>query len=121
MGVMSMSARKLGTLLRMRREELELTQEELADGICSVPTLSRIENGERMPTKNHFETLVERLGLSSLMLDCFIDENTLRINELKYQTQLCYINREYDRARECPKPPLCKGRWLAVRPDGGVA
>ncbi len=116
-----MSARKLGTLLRMRREELELTQEELADGICSVPTLSRIENGERMPTKNHFETLVERLGLSSLMLDCFIDENTLRINELKYQTQLCYINREYDRARERPKPPLCKGRWLAVRPDGGVA
>ncbi len=95
-----MSTRKLGTLLRMRREELALTQEELADGICSVPTLSRIENGERMPTKNHFEALVERLGLSSLMLDCFIDENTLRINELKYQIQLSYRNREYAQARE---------------------
>ena len=51
-----------GALIRQRREELGYTQEELADGICSVPTLSRIENGERLPTKEHSEMLFSRLG-----------------------------------------------------------
>ena len=48
-----------GALIRQRREELGYTQEELADGICSVPTLSRIENGERLPTKEHSEMLLQ--------------------------------------------------------------
>jgi len=54
-----MSVFQLGPILKARREELGLSQEDLADGICSVPTLSRIENGERMPTKNHFEMLMQ--------------------------------------------------------------
>ena len=51
---------QFGYIIRNRREELGYTQEDLADGICSVPTLSRIENGERMPTKEHFEMLDKR-------------------------------------------------------------
>ena len=57
-----MAVFQLGPIIRNRRTELGLSQEDLADGICSVPTLSRIENGERMPTKNHFEMLMQRLG-----------------------------------------------------------
>ena len=53
---------KFGYIIRQRREELGYTQEDLAEGICSVPTLSRIENGERLPTKDHFEMLLQRLG-----------------------------------------------------------
>ncbi|MBP3729639.1 MAG: helix-turn-helix transcriptional regulator [Lachnospiraceae bacterium] len=34
---------KVGYLIKRRREELGYTQEELADGICAVTTLSRIE------------------------------------------------------------------------------
>lgn len=46
-----MAVFQLGPIIRNRRNVLGLSQEDLADGICSVPTLSRIENGERMPTK----------------------------------------------------------------------
>ena len=64
-----MAVFQLGPIIRARREELQISQEDLADGICSVPTLSRIENGERMPTKNHFEMLMQRLGYNITSLD----------------------------------------------------
>ena len=57
-----MSYYPLGHIIKNRREELQLSQEDLADGICAVATLSRIENGERMPSKNHYEMLMQRLG-----------------------------------------------------------
>lgn len=66
-----MAVFQLGAVIKNRREELGITQEDLADGICSVPTLSRIENGERMPTKDHFEMLMQRLGYSAMSLDFF--------------------------------------------------
>lgn len=68
---------KFGYIIRQRREELGYTQEDLAEGICSVPTLSRIENGERLPTKDHFEMLLQRLGFSESILYNYVDEHTL--------------------------------------------
>ena len=66
---------KFGYIIRQRREELGYTQEDLAEGICSVPTLSRIENGERLPTKDHFEMLLQRLGFSESILYNYVDEH----------------------------------------------
>ena len=57
-----MSIYKIGYIIKQRREELHYTQEELAEGICSVTTLSRIENGERLPSKDNFEMLFQRLA-----------------------------------------------------------
>ena len=91
---------KLGFIIRKRREELCLSQEELADGICSVPTLSRIENGERLPTQNNLEMLLQRLGYSDTLLDGIVDENDYDIHELKFRIREAFIAREYDRARE---------------------
>ena len=76
---------QFGPIIKSKREELGYTQEELADGICSVPTLSRIENGDRMPTREHFEMLLQRLGYSDTMLDHFVDERHLHLHELKFQ------------------------------------
>lgn len=50
-----------GEIVRRKREELGLSQEDLAQGICSSGTLSRIENGSQIPTRNHFERLNQRL------------------------------------------------------------
>ena len=78
-----MSIYQLGHIIRLRREDLGITQEELADGICSVPTLSRIENGERMPNKAHVEMLLQRLGYSDTMSYVYVDRNELQRHELK--------------------------------------
>lgn len=87
-----MAVFQLGPIIKNRREELGLTQEDLADGICSVPTLSRIENGERMPTKDHFEMLMQRLGYSAMSLDYFTDRQDFRVYELKFKIRQDYVS-----------------------------
>lgn len=89
---------QLGSILKARREELGLSQEDLADGICSVPTLSRIENGERLPTKNHFEMLMQRLGYSAMSMDFFTDKKDFLIYELKFKTRQAFMNGDFSRA-----------------------
>lgn len=86
-----MAVFQFGPIIRNRRIELGLSQEDLADGICSVPTLSRIENGERMPTKNHFELLMQRLGYSTMSFDFFTDKQDFLIHELKFRIRQSYM------------------------------
>lgn len=94
-GGIDMAVFQLGAVIKNRREELGITQEDLADGICSVPTLSRIENGERMPTKDHFEMLMQRLGYSAASLDFFTDKQDFQIYELKFKIRQEYVSRNY--------------------------
>ena len=46
----NMSVYNIGKFIKIRRTEMGITQLQLAEGICSVATLSRIENGENPPT-----------------------------------------------------------------------
>lgn len=57
-------AQTLGDVIRELRKEKKLTQEDLADGICSSVSLSRIENGVQMPSSQTLERLLQRLGTS---------------------------------------------------------
>lgn len=96
-----MAVFQLGPILKIRREELGLSQEDLADGICSVPTLSRIENGERLPTKNHFEMLMQRLGYSGMSLDFFSDKQTFLLHEIKIETRYAFMAEDFSLAMKC--------------------
>lgn len=95
-----MSIYKIGYIIKQRREELHYTQEELAEGICSITTLSRIENGERLPSKDNFEMLFQRLGISDAILFESVDENTLYLHELKFKIRQAVINYRYAEAQE---------------------
>lgn len=53
---------RLGDIVRMTRKSLSITQEQLSESICSVETLSRIENGSQNPTRDTYELLMERMG-----------------------------------------------------------
>ncbi len=53
---------RLGDIVRMTRKSLSITQEQLCDEICSVETLSRIENGSQNPSRDVYELLMERMG-----------------------------------------------------------
>jgi predicted ATPase/transcriptional regulator with XRE-family HTH domain/Tfp pilus assembly protein PilF len=54
-----------GEWLRQRREALQLTRPELAQrATCSVPTLRKLEIGERRPSRELAESLAKALGLS---------------------------------------------------------
>ena len=79
-----MSVFSIGEVIKKRRNLLGISQEELAFGICSVPTLSRIENGERVPNKANFDALMQRMGQSGEMYDAYIGDNDLEIHEKKF-------------------------------------
>jgi len=94
-----MGVSNIGNIIKWKRTLLGLSQEDLADGICAVATLSRIENGERMPTQNHLELLLQRLGYSDVMLESYTDENDFYAHELKFKIREAYINKEIEVAR----------------------
>ena len=63
-----MSQHELGSLVRRLRKEHGLTQEQLAEGICSPVSISRIESGRQRPSKALLDALMDRLGLDGYQL-----------------------------------------------------
>lgn len=59
-----MSIHNKGALIQMARKKANLTQEQLASGICSTNTLSLIENGTLTISSSYFEALLSRTGAS---------------------------------------------------------
>ncbi len=53
----------IGNIIKQRRKELHITQEELCEGICEPVTISRIENGKQIPSTNTLKAILERLDL----------------------------------------------------------
>ena len=51
-----------GELIRIKRIEKKIRQEDLCFGICNISYLSRIENGHVIPHEEIFILLFERLG-----------------------------------------------------------
>ena len=51
----------VGQYLSTERKKVNFTQEKISDGICSVESYSRIENG-RKPTRNNYKALTEKIG-----------------------------------------------------------
>lgn len=52
---------KTGDIIRLTRLACGLTQEELSEGICSVETLSRIENGKHKIKKDTYRMLMTKM------------------------------------------------------------
>ena len=91
-----MAISQIGNIIKSRRLELGLSQEVLSEGICSVTTLSRIENGERMPTQNHLQMLLQRLGYSETMFHSYVDEDAFYAHELKFKIRQAHIENRVD-------------------------
>ena len=54
---------KIGDIIRQRREKLNLTQDELCEGLCDRRTISRIENNKSKPSVFIMENILQRLGI----------------------------------------------------------
>lgn len=65
----------LGNVIRQRRLDLGLTQEQLGEGICEQATICRFEKGTQTPTHNRVKALLQRLGLPGNRYFAFISKN----------------------------------------------
>ena len=59
-----MSIQNSGEIIRHARITKQLTQQQLAEGICKVSTLSQIENGTLNASTSIFDALMSRMGVS---------------------------------------------------------
>lgn len=57
-----MSNYNVGDMVRLTRQAIGMSQEELCADICSVQTLSRIENGKVKVKKKVYQQLMEKMG-----------------------------------------------------------
>ena len=85
-----MKGNSLGETIYSLRHSKGLTQEQLAEGICSPVSLSRIENGRQMPSKVILDALLSRLGASTYQLcDVFYQSDCQRsFNEITRRASL---------------------------------
>lgn len=52
---------RAGDVIRLTRNAVGMTQEQLSEGICSIETLSRIENGKHKVKQSTYAQLMERM------------------------------------------------------------
>jgi len=93
-----MSKYQIGSFIKMKREELGITQEELADGIISVASLSRIENGGRTPRKENLQSILQRLGYSDSVVNHVSEKEDLSIYLMRYDLRQAYITNDFEKA-----------------------
>lgn len=91
----------IGELIKKRRQELKLTQEQLCEGICEPITISRLENGRQTPSMNKLRVLLQRLDLPEDKYYALLNKNEMQVSDL--QTEIVSCNVLKDSERGLPK------------------
>lgn len=93
-----MKERFIGEVIRGRREELGLTQDQLCEGICEPITISRLENRKQTPSRNTVVALLHRLGLPEDRYYALLTDKELELERLRKDISALII--KYERAAE---------------------
>lgn len=86
----------LGDMIKRRRKELGLTQEELCKGICEPMTISRLENGKQTPARNRINAILERLDLPADRYYALLSKNETEMEAL--QKEIIALNIRFEQA-----------------------
>lgn len=90
----------IGEYIKARRTELGITQKELAEGICTTVTLSRIEQNKENPQDFILKSILQRLGLSGSDILFATTGSELIYNQLKFDIRQAYILEDYNKAEK---------------------
>ena len=107
---------RLGDYIRQRRQELNLTQEQVCAGICEPVTLSRFENGRQTPSRTRINAILQRLGLPDDRYYALVTPEELEIEALEKEIVACnalkHVNEGFDKISQLEK---------IVKPDDQIA
>lgn len=87
-----------GDVIRLNRIAVGMTQEELSEGICSVETLSRIENGHHKIKKETYQHLMERMNRMSERNYAICTGKDMEFLEEDYIISNMIANYDYEQA-----------------------
>ncbi|GEN51005.1 helix-turn-helix domain-containing protein [Alkalibacterium pelagium] len=88
---------KLGEIIKIKRKELGLTQQQLAKDICAQALISRVEKGDIVPKKAILDKLEQRLGLEENELIKAENDNSKKneLQDVKKNIRQYSLNRDY--------------------------
>ena len=95
-----MKINTIGEILRFYREKYNLKQSDVCAGICSVPTLSKIENGSKETDSLILETLLGRIGKEVLQFEMILNDYDYSLWELRRQIETEMEHGRKDIARQ---------------------
>ena len=95
-----MNINTVGEILRFYREKYNLNQNDVCAGICSVSTLSKIENGSKEADSLILETLLERIGKEVLQFEMILNDYDYSLWELRRQIETEMEHDKKDIARQ---------------------
>lgn len=88
----------VGEVIKRERKAQKISQEELADGICTPSWLSKIESGACIPTNTMFESLMQRLGKSASQYVYYKSDIEMHIDRLKFDVRRYFSIKEKEQA-----------------------
>ena len=95
-----MAIYKAGDIVKITRKSVGLTQDELSEGICSVETLSRIENGRYKIKQNTYRELMKKMNrISDKNYAICVGEKKELLDE-RYELEVAVSKGDYDMAKK---------------------
>lgn len=118
-----MSIQNSGEIIRHARITKKLTQQQLAEGICKVSTLSQIENGTLNASTSVFDALMSRIGTSYTAFpqfknrtdfDCFYALKRARFYIDSWQLTEAYAELDFVEQQLWAKQLLHYTEWILL-------
>lgn len=95
-----MSNYNVGQIIKLTREAVGLSQEELSDGVCSVQTLSRIENGKVKVKKKTYQLLMEKMGRDGTKNYSVLSTENFELLDIMVEVDDLIFRHEYEDAEK---------------------
>ncbi len=89
-----------GELLKMVREGKSYGLDEVSDGICSLATMSRIENGERSVEFIMVEAILDRMKISTDEFEFILEDDEYEEYQNREQIKTLIDNKKYAEAEQ---------------------
>lgn len=94
-----MSDYRVGDLIRLTRQAIGMSQETLCENICSVQTISRIENGKVNVKRDIYGMLMERMGRGEEKIHSVLKTEDFDTWELFGEMNRKVLRYDFDRAK----------------------
>lgn len=91
---------RVGDIIRLTRIASGLTQEQLSENICSVETMSRIENGKHGVKKDIYQKLMEKMNLNPERSYAICVDKDMQIIEERAAFEEAMTRHDFERADE---------------------
>lgn len=90
-----MEQRTMEIVLKYYRRKYKLSQEEICDGICSVTTLSRLEQGYREIDSLVGQALLGRIGREVTLFETILNEEDLGLWKIRTEIEGFVENKQF--------------------------